>query len=181
MSTSIQVYSQISTDAVYRSVYLRYTDSIQRYTGIQVYRSTGIQSQYTMSIQSGSRIRYTVYSVYRVYGWYTVTIMVPGIQWYTGLQPSQWLSPALPLSMSSCPHMLPHLPLFRQYCLFALSCVCCEDSCSGRCFAWSASHSNSPPLPSTYLIQMCFTWCRYSIAAALFYPSCSHFGPFLLR
>ena len=35
-------------------------------------------------------MRYTVYSVCRVYRRYTITIMVPGIQWYTGLQPSLW-------------------------------------------------------------------------------------------
>ena len=68
-STGLQVYSQMSTDAVYRSVYLYYTASVQRYTGIQVYTSTGIRSAYIISIQSGSRMQYTVYSVYRVYRW----------------------------------------------------------------------------------------------------------------
>ena len=80
--------SQMSTDAVYRSVDLPYTASIERYTGLLVYRSTGIQSPYTTSIQSEGRMQYTVYRVYRVYQWYTVTFMVPGIQWYTRLQPS---------------------------------------------------------------------------------------------
>ena len=72
-----KVYSQMSTDAVHRSVYLPYTASIQRYTGAKVYRSTGIQSPHTTSIQSRSRMWYTVHRVYRVYRWYTVTIMVP--------------------------------------------------------------------------------------------------------
>ena len=80
-----------------------YTCSIQLvYTGLQVYRSTGLQSPYTTSIQPGSRIRYTVYSVYRVYRRYTVAIMVPGIQWYTGLQPPLCPLRSLPYVVVAC-------------------------------------------------------------------------------